>query len=124
MFHGSYKLSLGFIKYLQPLTITSKFYTQNNNLMLTQETISYCYYDHWHHKKNQDKTVHFHGMNFANCIPVIPSRVHRKFKNWVVNPPIGDSEFTLTLIYTHFSHTYIYATSTLKFKTEVIDQCL
>lgn len=97
MVHTSY-LS-GFIKYLQPLTITSKFYTQNNNLMLTQETISYCYYDHWHHQKKQDKTVHFHdmggkksaflssyGMNFANCIPVIPSRVHRKFKNWVVNP--------------------------------------
>lgn len=66
MVHTNY-LS-GIIKYLQPLTITSKFYTKNNNLRLTQETISYCYYDHWHHqKKNQDKTVHFHDMVGKVC---------------------------------------------------------
>ena len=57
MVHTSYLL--GFIKYLQPLTIISKFYTQNNNLMLTQETISYCYYDHWHHKKSRTKLCIF-----------------------------------------------------------------
>lgn len=51
MVHTSY-LS-GFIKYLQPLTITSKFYTKNNNLMLTQETVYNCYYDQWHHPKKK-----------------------------------------------------------------------